>query len=326
MQTDKPATEKEGKKRSLGRGLGSLLDNQIVDLTREPAILSSTPRLSAEDNQAVAPSLKDQENKVWLVSIEKIRPGRFQPRQQFDKESLQQLADSIKVNGVLQPIVVRRDGSPTLSFEIVAGERRWRAAQLAGLHEVPVIIRSFGDKEALELALIENIQREDLNPIEEAMGYQRLMEEFSLTQQQVAERVGKDRATIANAVRLLSLPDRVKQLLLEGGISVGHAKVLLSLEDHKKMISLAELVAKKGMSVRGLESEIRRGIGVVQVDKEISDESLRKRLFQGIAEQLQARLGTKVAIFEKGGRGSITIQFYSESEFNKIVEKLSNPV
>lgn len=327
--------DSSNKKKGLGRGLGSLLGGPSA-LNEAPA--ASSPQattINTNVSKAVAPSTPapvatpvappvDPESKIWKVAIDKLSPGQYQPRRQFDKEALQELAQSIRENGILQPIVARRISNGKL--EIVAGERRWRAAQIAALHEVPVILRSFTDKEALELAIVENIQREDLNPIEEAEGYHRLIQDFKLSQQQVAEKVGKDRATVANAVRLLSLPTEVKDMIAESNLSVGHAKVLLGLPDAKKQIEMAKKVINEKMPVRKLEKMIQL-IAKGQEEAALSDvksfdSNVTQRLISGLSEELQKILGTKVNIDYSGSKGKISIHFYSDDELTNMVDRL----
>ncbi len=337
------STESSNKKKGLGRGLGSLLGGGSV--TESPlaratqAIANSqaptqakttpaqvaqapkTPSVPSQLNTQVAPPV-DPESKVWKVAIDKLSSGQYQPRKQFEKEPLQELAQSIKENGILQPIVARRTVSGKL--EIVAGERRWRAAQLAGLHEVPVLLRTFSDKEALELAIVENIQREDLNPIEEADGYSRLITEFKLSQQQVAEKVGKDRATVANAIRLLSLPNEVKEMIAENILSVGHAKVLLALPEPRKQIEYAKKVVNEKVPVRKLEKMVQAIVKGVEQDDypEVSTKGVSERLVDGMSEDLQKALGTKVAIDYSNSKGKIVIHFYSDDELTNFVDRL----
>lgn len=337
------STESSNKKKGLGRGLGSLLGGGSV--TESPlakatqAIANSqaptqsktnpaqvaqapkTPTVPSQLNTQVAPPV-DPESKVWKVAIDKLSSGQYQPRKQFEKEPLQELAQSIKENGILQPIVARRTVSGKL--EIVAGERRWRAAQLAGLHEVPVLLRTFSDKEALELAIVENIQREDLNPIEEADGYSRLITEFKLSQQQVAEKVGKDRATVANAIRLLSLPNEVKEMIAENILSVGHAKVLLALPEPRKQIEYAKKVVNEKVPVRKLEKMVQAIVKGVEQDDypEVSTKGVSERLVDGLSEDLQKALGTKVAIDYSNSKGKIVIHFYSDDELTNFVDRL----
>lgn len=341
-------------KRGLGRGLGSLLGGATSDsaepsmapprstpagggpkpsgpssLTKEVTPAPKPPAAAALSSQsavvASAPSSVMTEGKVWQVGIDKLKGGAFQPRRDFNKEALQELAQSIKENGILQPIIVRKTASG--GFEIVAGERRWRAAQIAGLHEVPVLIRSFDDKEALELAIIENVQREDLSPIEEAEGYSRLASEFHLSQQQIAERVGKDRATVANAIRLLLLPSDVKAMVGSGELSVGHAKVLLSLPDPKKQSEFAKKVVQEKIPVRKLEkivSAVLSGQGESEDSPMMGSAGTMNQLVAALSDELQKRLGTKVVIDYNGGKGKISISFYSNEELNNIVDQLKS--
>lgn len=328
------AVESSNKKKGLGRGLGSLLGGPApteIPTPKAPSQAStnnsatpSAPTVPASSQQAtpVAPPV-DPESKIWKVGIDKLSPGQYQPRRHFEKEPLQELAQSIKENGILQPIVARRTTSGKL--EIVAGERRWRAAQLAGLHEVPVILKSYDDKQALELAIVENIQREDLNPIEEAEGYSRLISEFKLSQQQVAEKVGKDRATVANAVRLLSLPQEIKEMISENTLSVGHAKVLLALPDAKKQLEFAKKVINEKIAVRKLEKMVQAVVkgGEDKEEEAVSfDSNVTQRLISGLSDELQKMLGTKVNIDYSNSKGKISIHFYSDDELTNLVDRL----
>ncbi len=325
------------KKRGLGRGLGSLLGGahhvpvqdevsaqNIVSEAAQPGTITPTKSMPATTTQQNSQSVMS-EGKVWQVGIDKIKPGTYQPRQEFQKETLQELAQSIQQNGILQPLTVRRNEKG--QFELIAGERRWRAAQLAGLHEVPVLIRQFGNQQTLELSLIENIQREDLSPLDEAEAYSRLATEFHLSQQQIAEKVGKDRATVANSIRLLSLPKNAKDLLSQGLISVGHAKVLLGVQDSKQLEDLAKKVAKEKIAVRQLEKLV---LQANQKDKAQSQENLDSKadspmmsqLVVALSEELQKMLGTKVLIDYRDGKGQVKISFYSNEELNGLIEKL----
>lgn len=339
------STESSNKKKGLGRGLGSLLggapsvsESPVTKTAPPPPVAStvvatpagpsssqrgpSSPTSSSSVTVASTAAPVDPESKIWKVAIDKLMSGEYQPRRSFEKEPLQELAQSIKENGILQPIVARRTTSGKL--EIVAGERRWRAAQLAGLHEVPVILRNFNDKEALELAIVENIQREDLNPIEEAEGYSRLISEFKLSQQQVAEKVGKDRATVANAVRLLSLPSEVKEMIAENDLSVGHAKVLLSLPDSKKQIEFAKKVINEKLAVRKLEKMVQAIIKGQEDVQDLSsvDSGVHRRLIASLTDELQKALGTKVTIDYLNAKGKISIHFYSDAELTNVADKL----
>jgi ParB family transcriptional regulator, chromosome partitioning protein len=320
----------EKQKRGLGRGLGSLLGSNQPASTGAPTtagtkanIPASTTaaRTEAPKAQAAPPPQQQQtlsEGKIWQMSIEKLKSGAFQPRKQFDKEKLQELSQSIKSNGILQPIVVRKVGD---SFEIVAGERRWRASQMAGLHEVPVIIKNFSDRETLELSIIENVQREDLNPIEEAEGYQRLQAEFTLSHNQIAEKVGKDRATVSNALRLLQLPNEIREMLVNSDISAGHAKVLLSVEGAQKQLELAKMVRDEKISVRKLETLAKKKDSD-DSEKADVDVSVTNRLMAGLADELQKLLGTRVNIDYHNSKGKISIAFYSDEELSQLIDKI----
>ncbi len=320
------------KKKALGRGLGSLLGgasgasanplNQNMQVESSKSLAASASVSTNTQSAPVAVAPVDPESKVWKVAIDKLQSGEYQPRQHFDKEALQELAQSIRENGILQPIVARRTKSGKL--EIIAGERRWRASQLAGLHEVPVLLRDYDDKQALELAIVENIQREDLNPIEEAEGYSRLISEFKLSQQQVAEKVGRDRATVANAVRLLSLPEQVKEMISANDLSVGHAKVLLSLQDIRKQIELAKKVVNEKIAVRKLEKLVQSANKgeELEVPSVASANAVKDRLVASMAEELQKLLGTKVSIDYSDAKGKISIHFYSDDELSNIADRL----
>ncbi len=316
-------------KKRLGRGLGSLLagasPESAPSALSESAISSSPAKTtSATSASAAKPAeVVDETKRIWSISVDKLVPGQYQPRKNFDKEPLQELAQSIKENGILQPITVRRRQAG--GFEIVAGERRWRAAQIAGMHEVPAIIKEFTDKEALQLALIENVQREDLDPVEEAESYQRLMQEFGYSQSEVAEKVGKERSTVANAVRLISLPNEIKEMISEKLISAGHAKAILSVDNRVKQIQLAKQVVEKGLSVRALESLAKNKEEVATAEKTENPigGDLSQRLAKELADQLQKTLGTKVSINYKNGKGDLTIHFYTDDQLNSIYEKIN---
>lgn len=319
--------ENSNKKKGLGRGLGSLLGGSASNegMASKTTVDTLATQMTTQERPLTTPTAApplNTEGKVWQVAIDKLASGEFQPRQHFEKQSLQELSQSIKENGILQPIIARKVSGGRL--EIVAGERRWRAAQAAGLHEVPVLIKNFNDQETLELAIIENIQREDLNPIEEAEGFSRLINEFNLSQQQVAEKVGKERATVANSVRLLVLPLEAKKMVSEGVLSVGHAKVLLSLTDNKKQLELAKKVVSEKLSVRKLEklitdAQTHRPSPDAQ---EAIEQSVTQRLISGLCDELQKILGTKVNIDYANSKGKIAVHFYSDDELTQIVDRL----
>jgi len=269
---------------------------------------------------ALIPEWKPTEGKNLIYcGIEEIRPNPRQPRKHFDEVKLQELSDSIKEKGILEPLLVRKvsDG-----YELIVGERRWRAAQKAGLKEVPVLIKEFDERAALEISLIENLQREDLNPIEEAEAYQRLIEEFHLSHEALSLRIGKDRTTITNALRLLKLPPEIKEHLLQNRLSPGHARAILSLEDQEKQKQLCQLILQKGLSVREAEAFAKKWSGKPKkkpIEKTQDDLKLQLASLQ---DSLRRHLGTKVLIHSKGKRGKIEIEYYSHEDLERIVEAI----
>ena len=280
------------KKMGLGKGLGALI-----------------PELEPEGPKS-----------VLYCGIEEIHPNRSQPRKHFDESRLQELADSIKEKGILEPLIVRRAAD---GYEIVIGERRWRAAQKAGLKEIPVLLKELDDREVLELSLIENLQRDDLNPMEEAEAYKRLTEEFGLNQEELGTRLGKDRSTVANTLRLLKLPYEVREQLLRSRITPGHARAILSLESREKQKELCGLVIQKGLSVREAENLAKRwsktSRKVTASEKKGGD--LESQLI-ALGDSLRRHLGTKVQIRAKGKRGKIEIEYYSFEDLERIVETI----
>jgi ParB family chromosome partitioning protein len=261
------------------------------------------------------PPLELEGKKVFdICGIEEIKPNPFQPRKAFGDEKLQELVGSIQEKGILQPLVVRRKGS---GYELIAGERRWRAAQKAGMKEVPIIIKDVPESELLELSLIENIQRENLNPIEEAEAFKRLMDQFHFTQEEISKRVGKDRTTITNAIRLLKLPPDIKQSLADGAISMGHARAFLSLDGSEKQRLALKKVLAGGLSVRQTENLVKR----LRVRSYPSIQK-KNQEWNPLVEELQRALGTKVKIIAKGKRGKIEIEFYSYEELDRIIDLL----
>lgn len=281
------------RKPALGRGLGALLP----------------------DARQTQPS---HSNGLTRLPIDQIHADRANPRKSFDEAELEELAVSLKQQGVLQPVLVRRD--PKGGYRLIAGERRWRAAQKAGLHEVPAIVREASDAEAYELALVENIQRADLNPLEEAEAFRRLVEERRMTQEQVADRVGKDRSTVANALRLLTLPNEVKQLVLEGDIDMGHARAILGLSKPAEMVTVARAVITEKLTVRETEAHVKalKGGGAGSKGKKTPAKTSPEA--RRLVEDLQRRLGTKVRLVEKGaGKGSVEIQYFSYEDLERII-------
>lgn len=285
------------KKKRLGRGLGSLIGN--ID------------ELASTDDADKADGLLE-------LDVDRIQRGRYQPRQVFEPEALQELADSIRAQGVVQPIVVRPEGN---HFELVAGERRWRAAQLAGLQKIPAVIRELDSRSAAAIALIENIQREDLNPLEEAQAFLRLIEEFDLTHQQVAESVGRSRAAVSNLIRLLDLAEPVKQQVNKGLLDMGHARALLALIRHDQ-VEVAKLVIHRGLSVRETEQLVKKTLAAQDMTpaKPVAPDPDIKRLEGKISEKLGA--GVKIKPGKKGS-GQLVISFHSSAELEGILEHLA---
>jgi ParB family chromosome partitioning protein len=272
----------------------------------------------------------DETRQLWNIPIEKLSPNTHQPRTSFESEALKELAASIKEQGILQPILARRTGDQ--NFEIIAGERRWRAAQIAGLKEVPVLLKRVETQESFELAILENVQRADLNPIEEAEAYQRLADEFGYTQQRIAERLGKERSSVANSIRLLDLPAEVRLMVKAKELSPGHAKVLLSLSEADQTVEIAKQVVREKLSVRVTERLVAqanltaKAQSLVESSKtgstSSSDADVRQRLVKDLAVELQKILGTKVAIDYERGKGKVQIQFYTDDQLTSIIERL----
>lgn len=291
--------------RGLGKGLDSLIPNAVGEAKAK------------KDTKEQVPEVKGPET---IVKITKVEPNREQPRKNFDEDALQELADSIKQFGLLQPILVqdRKD-----HYEIIAGERRWRAAKLAGLKEVPVIIRNYTEQEIVEIALIENIQREDLNPIEEAQAYKRLLTEFNLKQDEVAERVSKSRAAVTNSIRLLKLSEEVQQMVIGEMISTGHARALLAVENPEEQYSLAQKIFDEKLSVRDVEKLVKN-LHKPAKPKKLDDKALQA-IYQDIEEKLKQKLSTKVTVSSKGdGAGKIEIEFYNHEDLDRLLDMIGN--
>ena len=270
---------------------------------------------------ALLPEFGQAEPKTFLYcGIEEIIPNRSQPRKHFDEAKLQELAESIKEKGILEPLIVRRADQ---GYELIVGERRWRAAQKAGLKEVPVVVKEVEGREVLEISLIENLQREDLNPIEAAEAFKHLVEEFHIRQEDLSKRIGKDRTTITNTLRLLKLPLEVRNQLLQNRITSGHARALLSLENKEKQKELCALIIKKGLSVREAEALAKRWSE--KPKKEITPIKKRGDLesqLSSLQDAMRKYLGTKVHIMQKGKKGKIEIEYYSHEDLERIVETI----
>ncbi|MDT8318455.1 MAG: ParB/RepB/Spo0J family partition protein [bacterium] len=281
----------EKKRKALGKGIGALL----------PATDTS--------------SIMDSKKTYLLCPIERIHPNPYQPRDVFDDAKLKELVDSVREKGIIQPLIVRKNGAN--EYELIAGERRWRAAQKVGLKEIPVVIKDVSDRESLEIAIIENIQRADLNPVEEARGYKRLMEEFSYTQEEMATQVGKERATISNHLRILKLPKQVLSNISDGLLSMGHAKALLSIMDEKNLLAASKTIIDKGLSVREAEALARKEPQTIKKKKDSGkkDPDLAK-----LDERLTSHFGTKARVTKQGSKGRLEIEFYSMDELDRLIE------
>ena len=338
-------------KRGLGKGLGALFGEEIT--AEENVVIKKEPKAAPQKNTEAKSEKKSSSStssgakkevkkkpETVVVEVEKvvekiiekpveqkikltlIEPTSSQPRKQFDEESLQELAASIKEYGVLQPLLVKeKDGH----YEIIAGERRWRAAKLAGLTEVPALIREYDKQKTMEVALIENIQRTDLNPIEEALAYQRLIREFDLTQEEIASRVSKNRATITNSMRLLKLDERVQQMLVEGQISSGHARALLGLEDGESQYQAAKKIMQENLSVRDVEKLVKMMSRPKKEKKEQETGPDINLIYRQLEDKLKTIMGTKVIINRKDkNKGRIEIEYYSQEELERLIELMES--
>ena len=301
------------KRKALGRGLAALIPNApspVSSLAVGPVV--ARPRETTGDG-------------TRTIAIEDIHPSAEQPRKTFDGERLDELAASIRTQGIIQPLIVRL--RPEGGYELIAGERRWRAAQRAGLHEVPAVVRDVAPEQAFEMALVENLQREDLNPIEEAAGYERLIAEFGYTQEKLADRVGKDRSTVANALRLLRLPEAVRGLVAQGRLSMGHARALLGLESEAAMDRLARRTVSQDLSVRKVEEAVRRersdASGAAKTGSAPAQPSPNAR---DLAMRLTRALGTRVEVNETApGQGHLAIHYHSLDQLDALLERIVAP-
>ena len=295
------------KKKGLGKGLDSLIpEKSNKPLAKEPA----EEKRESESGSG-----------IQMMKINMVKPNRDQPRKKFDEDAILELADSIKQFGVLQPLLVRKNKD---YYEIIAGERRWRAAKQAGVKEVPVIVKEYTEQEIVEIGLIENIQRENLNPIEEAMAFKRLLEEFNLKQDEVAERVSKSRTAVTNSMRLLKLDERVQQMIIDDMISTGHARALLAIDDEEQQYLLATKIFDEKLSVRETEKlikSLKNPKKQVKVVKTVENAFV----YDDLAEKMKRVLGTKVSISPKGnGKGKIEIEYYSDDELERMFEMITS--
>ena len=296
------------KKNGLGKGLDSLITNKV----NTAKTTTATTKPAVKKDEKVVEGI--------LVNINKVEPNREQPRKNFDEDALLELAESIKQFGVLQPLLVQQKDD---YYEIIAGERRWRAAKLANLKEVPVIIKKLTEQEVVEISLVENIQRENLNPIEEAFAYKRLLTEFHLKQDEVAERVSKSRTAVTNSMRLLKLDERVQQMVIDDMITTGHARALLGIEDVEKQFATAQKIFDENLSVRETEKlvkKIQNNKDIPVEKKKVSDPAM-EAIYHDLEEKMKSILGTKVAINKKDDqKGKIEIEYYSMDELDRIID------
>ncbi len=296
------------KKRGLGKGLDALFSSDEVMEPQEEYMPVSEE-----------PSSEESKEKVQIVDIYTVEPDREQPRKNFDPEKLQELSDSIRQYGVLQPLLVQKEKD---YYKIIAGERRWRAARLAGLTEIPVIVKEFTPQDSMAVSLIENLQRQNLNPMEESMAYQKLLTEFSMTQEQIAEKLGKSRSAIANSLRLQNLPEAVQKSISEGMISMGHAKVLLGLDDKAEQTRLAVRIIGEKLSVRELEQILAEKKPTKAKKKSEKKETAKDLATRMAEERMKELLGTQVSIKKGAKKGKIEIEYHSEEELDRILNFL----
>ena len=304
------------KKGGLGRGLGRGLDAMISDSSKSRQEEKKVEKPVVKEND------RDSRDHVIMVKIAQVEPSRKQPRKQFDEDALLELAESIKQFGVLQPLLVQKKDD---YYEIIAGERRWRASKLAGIKDIPVMVKDFSDQEAVEISLIENIQRENLNPIEEAAAYKRLMEEFHLKQDTIAERVSKSRTAVTNSMRLLKLDERVQQMLIDEMLTTGHARALLAIEDKELQHATAVKVFDEKLSVRETEKLVKEILNPHEKEKEKEKDRAQDLVYEQLEEKIKGIIGSKVAIRRKSkDKGRIEIDYYSQEELERIVELLES--
>lgn len=306
------------RKGGLGRGLDAMISETAVKpktaVTKKAAV--RTAKVTKKDTEEKV----KEEGSVLIVKMTQIEPNRSQPRKQFDEDALLELSESIKQFGVLQPLLVQKKGD---YYEIIAGERRWRASKLAGLKEVPVIVKDFSEQETVEISLIENIQRENLNPIEEAAAYKRLMEEFHLKQDVIAERVSKSRTAVTNSMRLLKLDERVQQMLVDEMLTTGHARALLAIENKDEQHAVAVKVFDEKLNVRETEKLVKLLLNPAEPKPEKEKNSAEDLVYEQLEEKIKGIIGSKVAIRRKNrDKGKIEIEYYSQEELERIVELL----
>lgn len=316
-----------GRKNGLGRGLDAFFPDRtstVKESTRKTTTktVNTDKKTGVTEKEVAHTTVKrktaGQKSGAMIVKISSVEPNINQPRKQFDEDALLELSESVKQYGILQPLLVsdKKD-----YYEIIAGERRWRAAKLAGLKEVPVIVKEFSEQELVEISLIENIQREDLNPVEEAKAYKRLIDEFNLKQDEVADRVGKSRTAVTNSMRLLKLTDKVQQMLIDEMITAGHARAILAISDKEKQETVAMKVFDEKLSVRETESLVKRMLEPPKTAKKSKFSSAEDAIYESLEEKMKSIMGTRVQIHrKKNDKGKIEIEYYSKDELERIID------
>ena len=311
-------------KKGLGKGLGAIFGEDIIKESENEAVKAAVRRKkAAAAEEGAAETVEENPTGRLMVKVALIEPNKEQPRVDFNEEQMAELAESIKKRGVLQPLLVQKKGA---FYEIIAGERRWRAAKMAGLKEVPVVVGEYSRQESMEIALIENVQRADLNPIEEGRAYQQLIQEFGLKQEEIAERVAKNRTTVANAMRLLKLDEAIQDLVINNMISSGHARALLGLDDKELQLKAAKMIVDGGLSVRETERLVKRMAREAgEEEKPKKEENSLNLIYQNLEERIKTIMGTKVTIHNKDkNKGRVEIEYYSEAELERIVEMIES--
>ena len=316
-----------GRKNGLGRGLDAFFPDRtstVKESTRKTTTktVNTDKKTGVTEKEVAHTTVKrktaGQKSGAMIVKISSVEPNINQPRKQFDEDALLELSESVKQYGILQPLLVsdKKD-----YYEIIAGERRWRAAKLAGLKEVPVIVKEFSEQELVEISLIENIQREDLNPVEEAKAYKRLIDEFNLKQDEVADRVGKSRTAVTNSMRLLKLTDKVQQMLIDEMITAGHARAILAISDNEKQETVAMKVFDEKLSVRETESLVKRMLEPPKTEKKSKFTTAEDAIYESLEEKMKSIMGTRVQIHrKKKDKGKIEIEYYSKDELERIID------
>ena len=315
-KTAEKSKESSARKKTVSKTVRKTADNSLKT-AKDPS--DSNAGTETVKNAEKPSEQADDSNAIRMIRLSLVVPNREQPRKAFDEDSIAELTESVRQYGVLQPLLVQKKGR---YYEIIAGERRWRASRAAGLKEIPCIVREFDKKETMEVSLIENIQREDLNPIEEAEAYRALTDEFHMTQEEIAGRVGRSRASVANSMRLLKLTPEVRRMVIDNLLSMGHARALLGIEDPTYQTAAAEQVVEKQLSVRETEQLVKKVLNPPKERKKSEPDEQMRLAYQDVESRIQKKLGTKVFIRPKGKKGKIEIEYYSEEDLDRILKML----